>query len=176
MRRTSLPELPGSRVHLLRGLYRRVSHGRASFGRQAGARAGRHQSDPLPRLEAGGLHGLPGPVPGTRYRAQPPRQAQDQQSSMQRMRLLRLGLPSAGDRRQDRLRRLTGLSRRSYALVRRLRLSPQPRSALAPLYRRPSALIGASNFFELAVVTAIALFGFESLPTRYQGDQVNTQV
>ncbi len=26
----------------------------------------------------------------------------------------------------------------------------------------PSALIGASNFFELAVATAIALFGFES--------------
>jgi arsenite transporter len=26
----------------------------------------------------------------------------------------------------------------------------------------PSALIGASNFFELAVATAIALFGFQS--------------
>jgi len=26
----------------------------------------------------------------------------------------------------------------------------------------PSALIGASNFFELAVATAISLFGFES--------------
>ncbi len=28
--------------------------------------------------------------------------------------------------------------------------------------RRPSALIGASNFFELAVAAAISLFGFES--------------
>jgi len=29
-------------------------------------------------------------------------------------------------------------------------------------HRRPSALIGASNFFELAVATAIALFGLRS--------------
>jgi len=28
--------------------------------------------------------------------------------------------------------------------------------------RRRAALIGASNFFELAVATAIALFGFQS--------------
>jgi ACR3 family arsenite transporter len=28
----------------------------------------------------------------------------------------------------------------------------------------PSALIGASNFFELAVATSISLFGFESAP------------
>ena len=32
----------------------------------------------------------------------------------------------------------------------------------ATTWRVPSALIGASNFFELAVAAAIALFGFQS--------------
>jgi Low molecular weight phosphotyrosine protein phosphatase len=35
-----------------------------------------------------------------------------------------------------------------------------PKGTVNPL--APSALIGASNFFELAVATAIALFGFQS--------------
>jgi ACR3 family arsenite transporter len=36
------------------------------------------------------------------------------------------------------------------------------RLGVAHCVAAPSALIGASNFFELAVATAIALFGFES--------------
>ena len=40
---------------------------------------------------------------------------------------------------------------------RRLRRKNAPHCIAAP-----SALIGASNFFELAVATAIALFGFDS--------------
>ena len=38
-------------------------------------------------------------------------------------------------------------------------LRPAKRS---PSVAGPSALIGASNFFELAVATAVSLFGFES--------------
>ena len=36
------------------------------------------------------------------------------------------------------------------------------RFGVAHCVAAPSALIGASNFFELAVATAISLFGFES--------------
>ena len=42
------------------------------------------------------------------------------------------------------------------------RLLAQPRAGVAHCVAAPSALIGASNFFELAVATAISLFGFES--------------
>ena len=35
-------------------------------------------------------------------------------------------------------------------------------SVWTALLRNPSALIGASNFFELAVAAAISLFGFQS--------------
>ena len=45
----------------------------------------------------------------------------------------------------------------------RPRLSAQPAgSACSTASPRPSALIGASNFFELAVAAAISLFGFDS--------------
>ncbi len=37
-----------------------------------------------------------------------------------------------------------------------------PRLGVAHCVAFPSALIGASNFFELAVATAISLFGFHS--------------
>ena len=40
----------------------------------------------------------------------------------------------------------------------------------------PSALIGASNFFELAVATAIALFGFESGAALATGVGVRVEV
>ncbi len=38
----------------------------------------------------------------------------------------------------------------------------EPASRVAWCVAGPSALIGASNFFELAVATAIVLFGFQS--------------
>ena len=42
------------------------------------------------------------------------------------------------------------------------RLPAQPQLGVAHCVAAPSALIGASNFFELAVATAIVLFGFNS--------------
>jgi len=42
------------------------------------------------------------------------------------------------------------------------RLRPEPGGGREAQHRLPSALIGASNFFELAVAAAISLFGFES--------------
>ena len=41
-------------------------------------------------------------------------------------------------------------------------LPAQPRGGEAHCVAAPSALIGASNFFELAVAAAISLFGFDS--------------
>ena len=42
------------------------------------------------------------------------------------------------------------------------RVPAQPRLGVAHCVAGPSALIGASNFFELAVAAAISLFGFDS--------------
>ena len=47
-------------------------------------------------------------------------------------------------------------------LVSKLRLPSIVGFLVTGIVAGPSALIGASNFFELAVATAIALFGFQS--------------